>query len=277
MKRDITYFASQKGEHITMDFVVGIRYLKFSFQINIDYGRISLLAGIKRVYDEILQLMVRTRDLWLIVKGISMIPSHLLLEFISQDLYESDNFRMYVYKVQKCSKLYSHDWTSCPFTHQGEKAHRRDPRKYNYLPIPCLDYKFASCIKGGNCELCHGVFEYWLHPAKYKTNPCQVDMSCNRPGISPNPQQIPPKNMSTFELFDQHPPLSSQTHPRFGNNAQNESDFSLFTANHAKLIEQVKNLELGSTSHAKMNKIYDDKGKRSVEYELRDQKISNIN
>ncbi|XP_015161971.1 zinc finger CCCH domain-containing protein 2-like [Solanum tuberosum] len=268
-------------------------------------------------------------------------------KFISPDLYESDNFRMYVYKVQKCSKLYSHDWTSCPFTHQGEKARRRDPRKYNYLPIPCPGYKFASCIKGDNCELCHGVFEYWLHPAKYRTNPCQAGTSCNRPvcffahtlnelrletkynwcyvyqyplniqsypdiiiengpngnwmivpcnpqlqppphdqyystttfghGYSPNPQQIPPKNMSTFELFAQPPPSSSQTHPRFGHNAQNESDFSLFSANHAKLIEQVKNLELGSTSHAKMNKIYDDKGKRSVEYELRDQKFSNIN
>ncbi|KAG5606755.1 hypothetical protein H5410_028247 [Solanum commersonii] len=52
--------------------------------------------------------------------------------------------------------------------------------------------------------------------------------------------------------------------------AQNESDFSLFSGNHVKLIEEMKNLELGSTSHAKMNKIHDDKGKRSVEYELRD-------
>ncbi|KAK4716385.1 hypothetical protein R3W88_014723 [Solanum pinnatisectum] len=227
-------------------------------------------------------------------------------ECIRQDLYESDIFRMYVYKVQKCSKLYSHDWTSCPFIYQGDKARRRDPRKYNYLPISCPGYKFASCVKGDHCELCHGVFEYWLQPAKYRTNPCQAGTSCNRPvcffahtpkelhiqsypnimienglndnwmiipcnphlqppphdqsystttfelGNSSNPQQIPLKNMSTFEL------------------AQNESDFSPFSTNHAKLIEEMKNLELGSTSHAKMNKIHDDKGKRSMEYELRD-------
>jgi len=96
-------------------------------------------------------------------------------------------------------------------------------------------------------------------------------------GISPNPQQIPPKNTSTFELFDQPPPSSSQTHPRFGHNTQNDSYFSLFSANHAKLIEEIKNLELGSTSHNKMNKIYNYKGKRLVEYLLRDQKFPNIN
>ncbi|KAG5606741.1 hypothetical protein H5410_028233 [Solanum commersonii] len=43
------------------------------------YNLMSLLAGINCVYDEILQLMARTRDLWLIVKGISMIPLHPLL------------------------------------------------------------------------------------------------------------------------------------------------------------------------------------------------------
>nr|XP_019069501.1 zinc finger CCCH domain-containing protein 2-like [Solanum lycopersicum] len=271
-------------------------------------------------------------------------------KFISQDLYESDNFRMYIYKVQKCSKLYSHDWTSCPFTHEGEKARRRDPRKYNYLPIPCPGYKFASCIKGDNCELCHGVFEYWLHPAKYRTSPCQAGTSCNRPvcffahtlnelrpemkynwsfvyqyplyiqsypdiiiengpygnwmivpcnpqlqppphnhyystttfghGNSPNPQQIPSKNTSIFGLFAQPSPSSSPTQPKFVHNVQNESDFSLFSANHAKLIEEMKNLELGSNSHAKMKKIYeiyDDTDKRSVENELQDQKFPNIN
>ncbi|KAG5606743.1 hypothetical protein H5410_028235 [Solanum commersonii] len=90
-------------------------------------------------------------------------------------------------------------------------------------------------------------------------------------GNCSNPQQIPLKNMSTFELFVPPPlPSSSQSHSKFDYRAQNESDFSLFSGNHVKLIEEMKNLELGSTSHAKMNKIHDDKGKRSVEYELRD-------
>ncbi|XP_015075554.1 zinc finger CCCH domain-containing protein 2-like [Solanum pennellii] len=259
-------------------------------------------------------------------------------ECIRQDLYESDNFRMYIYKVQKCSKHYCHDWTSCPFTHQGEKARRRDPRKYNYFPISCPSYKFASCIKGDHCELCHGVFEYWLHPAKYRTILCQAGTSCNRPicffahtlkelrpeikynwcyvyryplyiqsypdimiengpngnwmiipcnphlqspppdqcyvtttfGLEncSNPQQIPLKNMPTFELFPPPPPSapsSSQSHSKFDYRLHNESDFSLFSSNHTKLIEEMKNLELGSTSYAKINKIHDDNGKRIVE------------
>uniref|UniRef100_A0A3Q7HDD9 AtC3H23-like CCCH zinc finger domain-containing protein n=1 Tax=Solanum lycopersicum TaxID=4081 RepID=A0A3Q7HDD9_SOLLC len=178
-------------------------------------------------------------------------------KFISQDLYESDNFRMYIYKVQKCSKHYSHDWTSCPFTHEGEKARRRDPRKYNYLPIPCPGYKFVSCIKGDNCELCHGVFEYWLHPAKYRTTPCQTlnklrpEMKYNWSFVYQYPINIqsypdiiiengpygnsmivpcnsqlqpPPHNhyySTAFGLFAQPPPSSSPTHPKFVHNVQN--------------------------------------------------------
>ncbi|XP_059316093.1 uncharacterized protein LOC132066921 [Lycium ferocissimum] len=252
---------------------------------------------------------------------------------------------MYTYKVQKCPKLRSHDWTSCPFTHQGEKARRRDPRRYNYFPIPCPGYKFASCIKGDNCELCHGVFEYWLHPAKYRTHPCHAGTSCNRrvcffahaqEGLRPEtkynwcyvyryplhiqpypdvlienepngnwmviscdpqppspphdlyygtntsgfensstPQQIPQENTSTFELFV--PLSSSQSQPRIDQRIQNESDFSLFPASHAKLAEELKNLGIGSTSHAKVNKIHDEKGKRHVEFESQDQEFPNIN
>ena len=29
--------------------------------------------------------------------------------------------------------------------------------------------------------MCHGVFEHWLHPAKYRTTLCQAETSCNRP------------------------------------------------------------------------------------------------
>uniref|UniRef100_A0A3Q7GJH4 AtC3H23-like CCCH zinc finger domain-containing protein n=1 Tax=Solanum lycopersicum TaxID=4081 RepID=A0A3Q7GJH4_SOLLC len=79
-------------------------------------------------------------------------------ECIRQDLYKPNNFRMYIYKVQKCSELYSHNWTC--FSSRG---------------------KIASCMKGDHCELCHRVFEYSLHPTKYRTILCQAGMSCNRP------------------------------------------------------------------------------------------------
>ncbi|MCD7447046.1 hypothetical protein HAX54_021679 [Datura stramonium] len=267
-------------------------------------------------------------------------------EFIHQGLYETDEFCMFAYKIKKCTNLYSHDWTFCPFTHQGEKARRRDPRQYNYLPISCPAYKFASCIKGDNCELCHGVFEYWLHPAKYRTQPCRFGTSCdrqvcffahtlkelrletkynwcyihqyplhiqpypdilieNRPngnwmiiscnplalslphdqyygtsisrhGDSSTPQQIPQQNTSTFELFVPPTP-TSQSQSRIDQRVQNENNFSLFSASHAKLIEELKNLEIGTTSQAKVNTMHDIKGKRHVEFESGDQEFSNIN
>ncbi|XP_060211651.1 zinc finger CCCH domain-containing protein 56-like, partial [Lycium barbarum] len=226
----------------------------------------------------------------------------------------------------KCANVYSHDRTSCPFTHEGEKACRRDPRIYNYLPVPCPGYKFSSCIKGDNCELCQGVFEEWLHPAKYKTQLCYAGTSCDRRvcffahtlkelrpetkynwcqvyrypsdiqpfpdiyiqngpngnwtvipsnpqlpppppsqdqcygitapehGNSSTPHQIPQNNTSTFEFV----PPSSQSPPRIDQRTQNESDFSLFSVSLAKLAEKLKNLEIGSTSHAKVNNLHDE-------------------
>ncbi|XP_059316095.1 zinc finger CCCH domain-containing protein 47-like [Lycium ferocissimum] len=318
--------------------------------------------GNKVDLQEVLHPMTRTRDLWLIVKGI-LTPFHTLCyyysssspfhqqfggqetnhnnfhEFIDQAQYESDEFRMFVYKLRKCPILHSHDWTSCPFTHQGEKTRRRDPRKYNYLPIPCPAYKFASCIKGDNCELCHGVFEEWLHPAKYRTQLCHAGTSCDRQicffahtwkelrpetkynwrdvylypldiqpypdiliengpngywmvipckpqptptphdqsygttisghGNSSTPQQIQHENTSTFELFVSPPPFS-QSQPRIDQTIQNERDFSLYSASHAKLFEELKNLAIGTSSH-------DEKGKRPVEFESQDQEFPNIN
>ncbi|XP_059316096.1 zinc finger CCCH domain-containing protein 23-like [Lycium ferocissimum] len=103
-----------------------------------------------------------------------------LLEFTDQEVCESDQFHMYVYKIKKCSILRSHEWASCPFSHRGERARRRDLRKYSYLPIPCPGYKFASCIKGDYCELSHGIFECWLHPAKYRTQLCNAGRLCDR-------------------------------------------------------------------------------------------------
>ncbi|TMX02157.1 hypothetical protein EJD97_022497 [Solanum chilense] len=237
-------------------------------------------------------------------------------EFIDQALCESDEFRMYTYKIKRCSNLHSHDWTSCPFTHRGEKARRRDPREYNYLPIPCPGYKFASCVKGDSCELSHGVFEYWLHPAKYRTHPCHAGTLCDRRvcffahtlkelrpetkynwcyvyryplHIQPYPdiliedtskgiwiiipcnyhQSPPPSHDSTIVSEPEN--SSHQSQPKIHQTFQNRSDFSLFSTSHSKLIEELKNLEIGSTSHAKVNIIDDEKGKKPVECEFEEE------
>lgn len=96
-------------------------------------------------------------------------------------LYRSDEFRMFCFKVLPCSKRYCHDWTVCPFSHPGEKAKRRDPRVYTYTGIACTEMKKnLQCPRGDSCPYAHNVFEYWLHPSRYRTQLCNDGISCNR-------------------------------------------------------------------------------------------------
>ncbi|KAI8471780.1 MAG: hypothetical protein J3K34DRAFT_520301 [Monoraphidium minutum] len=96
---------------------------------------------------------------------------------------EDDNtsrFLMQGYKVIPCSKRYRHDWSVCPFAHTGEMAARRDPKLY--LPIFCYHSKQRlPCPRGEQCPHAHNLFEYWLHPARYRTELCQFGMGCTRP------------------------------------------------------------------------------------------------
>ncbi|KAL5220923.1 hypothetical protein ABZP36_025636 [Zizania latifolia] len=96
------------------------------------------------------------------------------------DAYASDEFRMYEFKVRRCARGRSHDWTECPFAHPGEKARRRDPRKYHYSGTACPDFRKGGCKRGDACEYAHGVFECWLHPSRYRTQPCKDGTACRR-------------------------------------------------------------------------------------------------
>ncbi|KMS98922.1 hypothetical protein BVRB_3g068100 [Beta vulgaris subsp. vulgaris] len=99
------------------------------------------------------------------------------------DDFESNEFRMYSFKIKKCPLNRAHDWTICPYAHQGERARRRDPRKVLYAAVSCPDYKASSsgkCPRGELCEFSHGVFEYWLHPTKYRTRVCNAGDCCTR-------------------------------------------------------------------------------------------------
>ncbi|XP_027341298.1 zinc finger CCCH domain-containing protein 20-like [Abrus precatorius] len=96
------------------------------------------------------------------------------------DAYSCDHFRMFEFKVRRCARGRSHDWTECPYAHPGEKARRRDPRKYHYSGTACPDFRKGNCKKGDACEFAHGVFECWLHPARYRTQPCKDGTSCRR-------------------------------------------------------------------------------------------------
>ncbi|PNY16806.1 zinc finger CCCH domain-containing protein 66-like [Trifolium pratense] len=107
-------------------------------------------------------------------------PVDLSLPDIKNELYSTDEFRMYTFKVKPCSRAYSHDWTECPFVHPGENARRRDPRKYHYSCVPCPEFRKGSCSKGDSCDYAHGIFECWLHPAQYRTRLCKDESACTR-------------------------------------------------------------------------------------------------
>ncbi|KAG2717379.1 hypothetical protein I3760_03G172600 [Carya illinoinensis] len=96
------------------------------------------------------------------------------------DPYSSDHFRMYEFKVRRCTRSRSHDWTDCPFAHPGEKARRRDPRRFHYSGQVCPEYRRGGCSRGDSCEFAHGVFECWLHPARYRTEACKDGKNCKR-------------------------------------------------------------------------------------------------
>ncbi|CAK8568409.1 unnamed protein product [Lathyrus sativus] len=96
-------------------------------------------------------------------------------------LFSTDHFRMFEYKVRKCQRGRSHDWTECPYSHPGEKARRRDPRKFHYSGTPCSEFRrLGNCTKGDSCYFAHGVFECWLHPSRYRTQLCNDGTACRR-------------------------------------------------------------------------------------------------
>ncbi|XVE78892.1 hypothetical protein DITRI_Ditri14bG0014800 [Diplodiscus trichospermus] len=99
---------------------------------------------------------------------------------IKSSVYGTDELRMFLLKIQPCSRAYSHDWTECPFVHPGENARRRDPRKFHYSGMPCPDFRKGTCKRGDSCEYAHGVFESWLHPTQYRTRLCKDGTTCNR-------------------------------------------------------------------------------------------------
>ncbi|OVA00360.1 zinc finger protein [Macleaya cordata] len=102
----------------------------------------------------------------------------------------------------------SHDWTDCPFAHPGEKARRRDPRRFHYSGNACSDFRRGNCPRGDSCEFAHGVFECWLHPARYRTQVCKDGKNCKRKvcffAHTPKQLRILPQSQSP-QSPDHHP------------------------------------------------------------------------
>ncbi|KAH7557331.1 hypothetical protein JRO89_XS11G0121900 [Xanthoceras sorbifolium] len=55
---------------------------------------------------------------------------------IDEEIYGSDEFRMFGYKIKRCPRTRSHDWTDCPYAHRGEKAQRATPAWCHTPPSP---------------------------------------------------------------------------------------------------------------------------------------------
>ncbi|VFQ73179.1 unnamed protein product [Cuscuta campestris] len=129
------------------------------------------------------------------------------------DVFSSDQFRIYDFKVRKCARGGSHDWTECPFAHPGEKARRRDPRKFHYSGTACPEFRKGMCPDGDACQFAHGVFECWLHPARYRTQPCKDGTHCRRRVcfFAHTPDQLrllpqaSPKSHALVDSFDGSP------------------------------------------------------------------------
>eukprot|EP00775_Hariotina_reticulata_P010632 gene10632-10790_t len=90
----------------------------------------------------------------------------------------ANEFFMYVFKASGGALgAGAHDWSSCPYAHPKEKARRRDPRVYQYASTPCPEsLKGINCGRGLACPYAHSVYEYWLHPARFRTQMCKKEV-----------------------------------------------------------------------------------------------------
>ena len=86
---------------------------------------------------------------------------------IDRPEFATDDFRMHRFKIDLCPDDGApHDLTACPWAHEGEKARRRDPRRFAYSGAACPDFRKGVCKRGDACTYGHGVFECWLHPSR---------------------------------------------------------------------------------------------------------------
>ncbi|KAI3430339.1 hypothetical protein D9Q98_004934 [Chlorella vulgaris] len=66
-------------------------------------------------------------------------------------------------------------------SYKGEKARRRDQTRYKYTGIACPNMRQNNhCSLADNCPYAHNVFEYWLHPTRYRTQLCNDGTACKR-------------------------------------------------------------------------------------------------
>lgn len=98
------------------------------------------------------------------------------------DITKTPEYHMFCFKILSCPLKTSHDWSSCPWAHPKEQARRRDPRRFYYTPMMCPYAKMGAfaCPKGDACDMAHQVYEFWLHPLKFRSEMCRKGPLCDR-------------------------------------------------------------------------------------------------
>ncbi|KAK7245497.1 hypothetical protein RIF29_40343 [Crotalaria pallida] len=183
------------------------------------------------------------------------------------DAYSCDQFRIYEFKIRKCARGRSHDWTECPYAHPGEKARRRDPRKFHYSGTACPDFRKGSCRKGDACEYAHGVFECWLHPARYRTQPCKDGTSCRRRVcfFAHTPEQLrimPNHSPRSVDSYDGSPmrsgsvtmPFFSSSSPPVSSPVESPPMSPMARSPVIDMVASLRNLQLGKVKSMPCNR-----------------------
>lgn len=141
-------------------------------------------------------------------------------------------------KVKLCTRRRRHTWSGCPCAHHGETARRRDPTVHSAVPCPEMK-QGEKCPRGDNCPYSHHDFEYWLHPARYRTVMCNKGTNCNR-SLCFFAHTIEQLRVSSEELLD----------PIDGTPARDVSPFGTFMDNPALSLSAAANDIAATTATA---------------------------
>lgn len=105
----------------------------------------------------------------------------------------NSEFYMFAFKTVWCPFMQHHDKAVCVYAHNWQDF-RRKPREFNYISLPCQDWKASSfivsygeggCRKFMNCDKCHGWKEIEFHPSTYKQKFCSQGKMCLKPQECP--------------------------------------------------------------------------------------------
>jgi Zinc finger C-x8-C-x5-C-x3-H type (and similar) len=94
---------------------------------------------------------------------------------------KNNSFMIRIFKAKRCLNSRYHNWAICPYAHPGERIQRRDPYEYQYKRQMCRHSEdISKCPRGDRCKYAHGLYEYWLHPTRYRTRMCNRGLACRR-------------------------------------------------------------------------------------------------